>query len=572
MECLKKKDKSQSSISFVATNENERVYPKDNLMKKHSEWCQLQQELEYELSQMTESSEYYQQQQASIASIFDQLIASLTAKKMDCLKQWEESLLRHRRMLQEQIDQTRVHINTLHGAIEAANHSVKADTTKYETEAKLENKTQLETMIDEMHNSLSKMTHYSKEVSFTYDKRVYMQLLEIVQNFGVVSVVNKTTQDNKLLSNETDKWTLPDGRSLPPALSSVTSNSKLSTPRSESTKEITSMFPNAKTSVRRDIMHISKSTPLSSEKETNDLLDLRFFWKAKTACYECESRRGNSFKSNQRYKHGSIIFVTHIYVLSTIEFMVATQSFLFSYTLFESNKQYKTCIQVQALPEVYPFRYFADRDGIKLTNNHCRIRGDNRSTAHCSRLTNLCIIKEGFNSGRHLFKIKCRSKCPNLSNQIGFLTNPNCVVMTSCASSLHLSQSPEIGLSYYLMSNGRLYHYNGFENQRYCYMEKTSLDGSPTYSPVEQKQQITPTNSSEINSPLMQTCREHFAEIKWQNGDTLVFLLDLDNKQITFYVNHFLVGTVKTILTSFSYYLAICCCSKISHCDYECIK
>ncbi|ETO31181.1 hypothetical protein RFI_05937 [Reticulomyxa filosa] len=164
-------------------------------------------------------------------------------------------------------------------------------------------------------------------------------------------------------------------------------------------------------------------------------------------------------------------------------------------------------------------------------------------------------------TGRHLFKIKCRLKCPNLSNQIGFLTNPQCVEMPN-ASSLHLSQCPEIGLSYYLMSNGKLYYYNGFENKRRCYMEEELPNGN-TLSANKREEKTTDTlDKKELKKSRDDSSKENFAEVKWRSGDTIVLLLDCDSQQIIFYVNHFLVGltiVIMNVSNNFKDYLHACC-------------
>ncbi|ETO15320.1 hypothetical protein RFI_22046 [Reticulomyxa filosa] len=215
--------------------------------------------------------------------------------------------------------------------------------------------------------------------------------------------------------------------------------------------------------------------------------------------------------------------------------------------------------KLQALPEVYPFAYFVNKEDLELSSNNQRVRGcDDGSSLSCSRIGNLCILRDGFDQGRHLFKIKCRLKCPNLSNQIGFLTNPKCVDAPN-AESLHLSQSPQIGLSYYLMSNGKLYHYNGFLNQRLCYMEDAAANQEE-----KQTRAAGPAQKQSIN--------QTFTLTKWRNGDIIAILLDCSSQEITFYVNHFLVGVIKDIPTAYRYYLAIRCCSKLGHSDYQCIK
>ncbi|ETO19995.1 hypothetical protein RFI_17226, partial [Reticulomyxa filosa] len=220
------------------------------------------------------------------------------------------------------------------------------------------------------------------------------------------------------------------------------------------------------------------------------------------------------------------------------------------------------------------FAYFANKYDLDLSDQNRRIRGsDDGTSLHCSRLGNLCILRDGFDTGKHLFKIKCRVKCPNLSNQIGFLTNPKCVDMPN-GKSLHLSQCPDIGLSYYLMSNGKLYHYNGFENYRRCYMDDECYEkGVDDYK--EAQMQITDMAKKKqvaIQHSHSHSHSHHFTEIKWKNGDIIVLLLDCDNKEITFFVNHVLVGVIKNIPANYSYFLAVCCCSKISHCDYQCIQ
>ncbi|ETO12633.1 hypothetical protein RFI_24742, partial [Reticulomyxa filosa] len=224
MTSLKKKETRSNSTSSATVNASKTERRStENLARQHVQCNEVLQDVENELQQTRQENSFYEKQIGLIESTF-----------------------KRRTTLEEQADQIRFYLSVLSENIQLQ-QEVLNDTTKYPINDKNGKKLRKEKILEieklvktsTKHMDANLKTYrQTTDLLFTYDKKAYLRLLEGIKNFGDITAtvrkndgkataMNEDTQHSVLLMADTNNWTLPDGSSFPPDLTSIVQSSTI---------------------------------------------------------------------------------------------------------------------------------------------------------------------------------------------------------------------------------------------------------------------------------------------------------------------------------------------------------